>query len=358
MLFLAIQRLSNVLLPFFIAWLLAYFLQPIVRFFQYKLKLKSRVLSVASTLLFFFASLFGALWLLTPMVTSEVTKLSHLIVVYSNQLDMNTILPYSMQHEVVKYLNHLNIQSVLQNENIMTGLKNIAPQIWNFVNGSLDFVLGLAIVIIVFLYLIFILLDYEIISESWIGIIPSKYRTLVMEIVSDLENGMNRYFRGQALVSLIVGILFSIGFSIIQLPLAIVLGLLVGLFTMVPYLKVILIIPCVTLGWLQSVETGQPFGSVMLGIVIVFLVIQTLEDVVISPKIMGRVTGLKPAVILLSLSIWGSLMGVLGMIIALPMTTLILSYYKRFVLKEIQPSSDFDSDEPMINLQNEEKSLD
>ncbi|HEY5591611.1 MAG TPA: AI-2E family transporter, partial [Paludibacter sp.] len=57
--------------------------------------------------------------------------------------------------------------------------------------------------------------------------------------------------------------------------------------------------------------------------------------VLISPKIMGKVTGLNPAVILLSLSIWGSLMGMVGMIIALPMTTLIISYYKRFVLKKI-----------------------
>ncbi|MFZ4725235.1 MAG: AI-2E family transporter, partial [Paludibacter sp.] len=336
LLFLVIQRLSNVLLPFLIAWLLAYLLQPLVRFFQYTLKLKSRVLSVICTLFLFVMSLGATIWFLTPLVISEVTKLSQLIVIYSNQLDFNSFVPIAWQNEIMNYLKHLNIKSVLQDENIMSGVKNLAPQLWNMINSSLDFVLGLAIVIIVFLYLIFILLDFEMIAESWYGIIPPKYRTLVMEIMSDLENGMNRYFRGQALVSLIVGVLFAIGFSIIQLPLAIVLGLLVGLFTMVPYLKVILLIPCATSGWLQSIETGQPFGSVLLGIAIVYIIIQTLEDVVISPKIMGKVTGLKPAVILLSLSIWGSLMGVLGMIIALPMTTLILSYYKRFVIKDIQ----------------------
>jgi predicted PurR-regulated permease PerM len=73
---------------------------------------------------------------------------------------------------------------------------------------------------------------------------------------------------------------------------------------------------------------------VLLGIAIVFALVQVLEDMVLTPKIMGRVTGLNPAVILLSLSVWGSLMGMVGMIIALPMTTLIISYYKRFVLKE------------------------
>ena len=69
-----------------------------------------------------------------------------------------------------------------------------------------------------------------------------------------------------------------------------------------------------------------------LAVVIVFVVVQLFQDLFLVPKIMGKVTGLKPAVILLSLSVWGSLMGIIGMIIALPLTTLIVSYYKRWVL--------------------------
>ena len=335
LLFIIVKRLSNVLLPFLIAWLLAYLLQPVVRFFQYKLKFKSRVLSMTCTLLLFLGSLSAVIWALTPLVSIEISKLSQSIVLYSKGLNLNTYLPVAWQKEIIYYLSHLNIQTVLHDENIMSGIKNLAPQLWNLINGSLDFVLGLTVVIIVFLYLIFILLDYEKISADWFKIIPPKYRSIATEIMIDLETGMNRYFRGQGLVALIVGVLFAIGFSIIQLPLAIALGLLVGLLTMVPYLKIILIIPCIALGFLQSTETGQPYGSILIGIALVFLVIQILEDVLISPKIMGKVTGLNPAVILLSLSIWGSLMGMVGMIIALPMTTLIISYYKRFVLKKI-----------------------
>ncbi|MFA6582128.1 MAG: AI-2E family transporter, partial [Paludibacter sp.] len=80
---------------------------------------------------------------------------------------------------------------------------------------------------------------------------------------------------------------------------------------------------------------GQSYGSILLGIAIVFIIIQILEELILVPRIMGKVTGLNPAVILLSLSIWGALMGMVGMIIALPMTTLIISYYKRYVLKEV-----------------------
>lgn len=334
LLFFMVKRLSDALLPFLIAWFIAYLLQPVVRFFQYKLRLKSRVLSVVSTLLLFLGGLGSVMWFIIPLVISEMTKLSQLIIIYSQGINMKSFLPVVWQNEIMNYLSNLNFQRILHDENIMSGVKKIAPQLWNLINGSLDFLLGFTVVVIVFLYLIFILLDYEKIAADWFHIIPPKYRSIVTEIMNDLEISMNRYFRGQALVALIVGILFSIGFSIIQLPLAIVLGLLIGVLTMVPYLKVILIIPCVASGFLQSVETGQSFGSILLGIGIVFIVIQALEDMLITPKIMGRVTGLNPAVILLSLSIWGSLMGMVGMIIALPMTTLMVSYYKRFVLKE------------------------
>jgi predicted PurR-regulated permease PerM len=77
---------------------------------------------------------------------------------------------------------------------------------------------------------------------------------------------------------------------------------------------------------------------------VVFILIQVIEDMVLTPRIMGRVTGLKPAVILLSLSVWGSLMGMVGMIIALPMTTLMISYYKRFVLDDVPDDESIDDE--------------
>jgi predicted PurR-regulated permease PerM len=337
LLYLLIIRLSNVLLPFLVAWLLAYLLQPFVSFFQHKLKLKSRFLSILATLLLFFGSLTGIIWMLVPIISVEVQKLSQLVISYSQNLSVGSFLPAAWQYQIQHYLSHLNFQSILKDQNIMDGMRKLAPQLWDFINGSLDFVLGFSVVIIVLLYLIFILLDYEKISAAMFGIIPPKHKKLITEVIFDMENGMNRYFRGQALIALIVGGLFIIGFSIIGLPLAIVMGLLIGILNMVPYLKTVAIIPTLLLGLLQSFETGQSIGSVLLGIAIVFLVIQAIEDLLLTPRIMGKVTGLNPAIILLSLSIWGSLMGMVGLIIALPMTTLIISYYKRFVLEENKP---------------------
>lgn len=332
LLFLLVKRLSTALLPFLSAWLMAYLLHPIVCFFQYKLKLKNRILSIIVTLVLLAGVLVGLVLFLTPLINSEVEKMSTLIVLYTQGFTVDTFLPSVWQDEIRNYLSQLNVHSAMRDENIVGAVKKLAPQLWMLVNGSLSFLFGLTVVLVVFMYLIFILLDYENIAKGMFQIIPPKYRPLITDILLDLEQGMNRYFRGQALVALIVGVLFTIGFSIVGLPLAIVTGLLLGVLTLVPYLKIIGVLPCLILALLQSAQTGQSYWSVLLGIAIVFAIVQGIEDFFLVPKIMGRVTGLNPAVILLSLSVWGSLMGMIGLIIALPMTTLVISYYKRFVL--------------------------
>jgi predicted PurR-regulated permease PerM len=147
--FFLINRLSGALLPFLIAWLLAYLLQPIVRFFQVKLKLKSLLLSIICTLLVIFGSLIGIIWYLTPIVTNEISKLSELILIYTKGINVNTLLPVAWQNDIRYYLSHLNIESIMKDQNVMEVVKKIAPELWNIVNSSLDFILSLAVVIIV-----------------------------------------------------------------------------------------------------------------------------------------------------------------------------------------------------------------
>ena len=345
LLFLLIQRLSNVLLPFLIAWLLAYLLHPIVSFFQYKLKFRFRVLSIFTALVLIISVITGVLILITPMISKEIVSMSKLISLYIQGVNVDSLIPISWQNEIRIYLSNIDIQSSLTNPTLQSALKKIAPQFIQIANGSLSFILGFALVFVVFLYTIFILLDYENVSQGWFQIIPQKYRSLIQDIVHDIEIGMNRYFRGQALVALIVGILFIIGFSIIGLPMAILFGVFVGILNLVPYLQTISFIPALFLVFMESIQNGSSFGSELLALAIVYAVVQITQDMILVPRIMGKVTGLKPAVILLALSVWGSLMGLVGVIIALPLTTLIISYYKRFILhdeKLISQNNDID----------------
>ena len=186
----------------------------------------------------------------------------------------------------------------------------------------------------VVLYTLFILLDYEDICSGWPNLLPEKYRQFAKQLVGDVEDSMNKYFRGQAMVALCVGILFSIGFLIIGFPMAVGLGMFIGLLNMVPYLQLLGFIPTILLAIVKAADTGQNFWIILLMALAVFAIVQIIQDTFLTPKIMGHVTGLNSAIILLSLSIWGSLLGILGMIIALPMTTLLISYYQRYVIAE------------------------
>jgi predicted PurR-regulated permease PerM len=90
----------------------------------------------------------------------------------------------------------------------------------------------------------------------------------------------------------------------------------------------------VLLALLKAAETGENFWGILLMVGLVYIIVQLIQDLIIVPKIMGRIMGMSPALILLSLSVWGYVFGFIGLIIALPLTTLALSYYKRYIIRE------------------------
>ncbi len=331
---LLVKRLSSVLLPFFIAWLLAYMLYPLVRFLQYKCKLRNRVFSIAVALILVLAGLTGIIFLVVPPIIEEVTKLSEYIAPLAHQYLGESGIVDSIDKFIKQFVNENSIVKLIQQNNVMDALQAGLSQVWSLIAQTLGFIVGIFTVFVVFLYMFFILLDYEKLSAGFIHLIPSEQRPFATQLIGDVEKGMNSYFRGQSLIAFIVGILFSIGFLIIDFPLAVGLGLFIGLLNLVPYLQLIGFIPTIVLALMKSIETGQNFWIILLMALAVFAVVQAIQDLYLTPRIMGHVMGLNPAVILLSLSIWGSLLGFIGLIIALPLTTLCLSYYSRFVLKE------------------------
>lgn len=327
-----INYLSGVLLPFVIACVIAYMIYPIVKFFQYKLHFKYRGLSIITVLILIFAILTGIVLFVIPPIINEGIHIKDLLNTYITTSTSSSSIPDFLRQLIVDNIDMNRLNDFLSKENIMQYSKALLPKVWNILAQSMNILFGIFTSFIIILYLFFILLDYEKLEKGWINIIPRRYRRFFSHLAEDLEEGMSGYFRGQSLVALCVGILFSIGFLIIDFPMAIGLGLFIGLLNLVPYLQIIGFIPTIILAALKAAETGQNFWWIFIAAMAVFAVVQTIQDFLLVPKIMGKITGLNPAIILLSLSIWGALMGIIGMIIALPMTTLILSYYKRFIL--------------------------
>ena len=329
-----LKRLSGVLLPFFLAWLIAYLIYPLVSFFQHKLRLKNRIISIFCAL--FTLSVIGsvAFYLLVPPMIQEFLRVKDLLIEYFSTTHTASNVPTTLSEFIRQIIDLHILEQMFSQENILDALKVTVPKLWSLISESINLLFGFFTVFLILLYIVFILLDYESISEGWAHLMPKKYRKTVTGILNDVKDGMNRYFRGQALVALCVGILFSIGFLIIDFPLAIGLGLFIGALNMVPYLQIIGFVPTIMLAILKAADTGDNFWIIIASAAAVFIVVQIIQDGYLVPRIMGKITGLNPAIILLSLSIWGSLMGMLGMIIALPLTTLMLSYYQRYIINQ------------------------
>lgn len=327
--YLLLRKLSGVLMPFVVAWLVAYMLNPFVNFIQKKCHIKLRWVAILITFILFIVVVGGICWLIIPAAINEILTLKDIIVKYVN--DNN--LPGLFTEYVMPYISSTeDVKEYFSVGDLTTFLETMLPKIFSLISSSISAVFGVVMFLISFIYLFYILMDYEKMTKGYIKYVPQKHRAFVQGLVADVEEGMNSYFRGQSLVALCVGILFSIGFVIIGFPMAIPLGLFIGFLNLVPYLQVLGFVPTVILSLLKSYETGQNFWGILLAALLVFAVVQIIQDGFLVPKIMGNVTGLNGAVILLSLSVWGVLLGFVGLIIALPLTTLLISYYKRYVI--------------------------
>lgn len=329
-----IAVLRNALLPFLIAWLLAYMMQPFVKFFQYKLKLKSRILAIMAVIISASLVIGIVTALVVPSIAQEADRTLSLMRTHNPAEGHIPLIPESWVEYLETNVDINQLMELLSRENIQNAIKQLAPKVWSILSNTFSILFSITIIFVIMLYFIFILLDYEKIANGWIKLIPATHRSFAQGLADDVEQSMNRYFRGQSLIALCVGVLLSIGFKIVGFPLGVTLGLFIGFLNLIPYLQAIGIIPMVILSLLKSAETGQNFWIILgLGLLVLGIV-QCIQDLYLTPRIMGKAMGLNPAIILLSLSIWGTLLGFIGLIIALPLTTLCLSYYKRFILME------------------------
>lgn len=330
--FVIVKELSNVLLPFFVAWFLAYLLYPLVKFVQYKMHVPTRALSIIVTLVFVAAVVGGVIYLIIPPMLEQFDKLGGILSRYIHQTTHTNNITALVRDWAAE--NQRAIVSFFRSRDFTDALKSAMPKLFNMLGQTANVVISIVASCTMLLYMFFILLDYEYLTNSWIKIFPKKSRPFWHELATDVEREMNNYVRGQGLVSLCMGILFCIGFTIIGFPMAIGLGILIGIMNLVPYLHTFALIPTAFLAILKAADTGQNFWIIFLSALAVFAVVQMICDMIVTPKIMGKAMGLNPAILLLSLSVWGALLGFIGLLIALPLTTLIIAYWQRYVTRE------------------------
>ncbi|MDE6006430.1 MAG: AI-2E family transporter [Muribaculaceae bacterium] len=322
-----IRYLSDVLLPFVVACFFAYLLQPLVEFNRKWLGTKGRVIASIVTILDL-TLLFGVFcYIFVPTIISEAEVLGNIVKEVTEGRRPVPEYYRSIIAFVERYANPWQLQRMLASMHI----EEIVAKGSSILAESIDVImqaLGWALTLI---YLLFILIDYPRIVRGFKLIFPARYRDRALVVVNDVKTNMQSYFRGQGLVAICAAVLYCLGFTIIGLPLAIPMGIIVGILYMIPYFQYVTLIPVAIICFIYSLGGQVHFLPLFGKSLLVYLVSQSVCDYIITPRIMGKELGLNPAMILLSLSIWGSLLGIIGMIIALPATSLILTYYEKYI---------------------------
>lgn len=335
-----ISTLSGVLLPFLVGCLVAYILEPFVQFNRALLNLRGRVIATLVTLfeVFFFMCVLGYIFI--PMIVHEAAQMAAMLKTYATSELTIPFIPEGLHAFLRRHLDFNLLTTMLSREEWTRMIEEAVSASWSLISGSISLLMTVFSWVIVLLYIVFIMIDYERISRGFGHLVMPRYRPVVFSVARDVKESMNRYFRGQALVALCVGILFSIGFLIIGLPLAVVLGLFIGVLNMVPYLQLISLVPATMICLFCAVEGDVSFWTLFWEMIAVYIIVQAIQDLILTPRIIGKAMSMNPAIIFFSLSVWGTLLGMIGLIIAIPLTTLLLSYYDRYMLR-----SELDDDE-------------
>ena len=336
---LLLDYLSDVLLPFVTGLVVAYFLDPVTNRVQHVIK--QRVLAALFTLVSITLAVSLVVWFMVPMVGNELADMGRTVSKMAANTELAQAakehLPENVWEEVNEILKRDDVKRYLTSDGAVQMAKDTAkkllPGVWGVLSGAgnvLTFITGL---LVIMLYVVFLLIDYHNMAARWRDYLPPSMRDDVSGFVEEFIQATNRYFRSQALVACCVAVLFAIGFSIIGLPLAILMGIFIGLLNMVPYLQIVGTIPCLLLAGLKALEQGDNFLGALGLVLLVFGVVQLIQETVLVSRFQGEAMGLSPAIILLSISVWGKLLGFLGLILALPLTCLGLAYYRRYLWK-------------------------
>lgn len=226
--------LSSVLLPFFIAWFFAYLLYPVVMFIENKMHVRIRALSIIIAMLTMIAVIGGVIWLIIPPMIDQFDKMGDVLTKWLHQTthtnNLTALIKEWMQN------NQDQIERFLRSKDFSDTMKSTMPKLFAVVGQTANVLLSIIASMITLLYMFFILLDYETLTANWVRIFPKKNRPFWQALMNDVKRELNNYIRGQGMVALCMGIMFCIGFTIIGFPMAIGLGILIGILDLVPYL--------------------------------------------------------------------------------------------------------------------------
>ena len=304
----------RVVAPFFIAFALAYLLDPLVdRLAGCKL---SRTLSVLVLMLGFFFLVLGSGILLVPIFSMQAESLAKNIPVYVGVFQewFRPIL------DMISGLDPARVEAFVNEGMSRIGelpikvLQFSSKFIWGSISNLFNIVLMFANLVIIPVVMFYLLRDFDSINEKLLKLVPPRFQVKTKDIVLEIDQVLSSFVRGQLMVAGLMGTMYSIGLYLCDTPMSLSLGMMAGIVNLVPYLGLVLgFVPSALLTYMHTQE-WMP----VLAVAGVFGVVQALEGMVITPRVVGENIGLHPVAVILAVLLGGELFVLAGMILGVP----------------------------------------
>lgn len=353
-----VYYLRGVLAPFVGAFLIAYVVNPVVDKIEFWVRLflrkprfasvpkrAARIVATLATLILMSLAITAFCLIFIPQVTAECNRFVTLVKKFMSDSawlqPVLSIVPSDWRAELQNLTVGTELVNTLQSidfwETLQSMIAKLLPGALGVLSGTATVVLTLVSVVFIAMYTTFLMLDMPKITRKVRILIPleSEDRPDILRKTNLL---MKAYFRSQSLVAFIVGGLYAISFGVIGFPMGIAFGMFIGILNMVPYLQAASMPIAAFLGIIYSLDTGMPYWQVLLVIAAIYLIIQIVEDMLIIPRIVGTEMNLPPVLILLSISVWGKLLGFIGLVCAIPFTCIVIAIFQQYVEHRLFPN--------------------
>lgn len=313
--------LQGALTPLAVSLIIAYFLDPIVRWLE-RHGIRRR-LGVLALMLIAIGLLCVVLFVILPALVGQIAELARNLPAY-----LDTALRW-----VLPRLDALGVDvptswtAAFDQVRASIGVERLGgwtQQLLGTVSGTLGAIVGVFVIPVIAYYM---LAEFGAVKAGFVSLIPPRYRDAVVSRWQKVDHLLSGFLRGQLTVCVILGVLYAAGFAILGVPLAMLIGLISGMVAFIPYIGSAL---ALTLAAALCVfEYG--LGLRLAGVVGWYFIVQNLEGFVLTPRIVGSSVGLHPMTVIVALLIGGNLLGFLGLLVAVPVAAVVQVFVREIV---------------------------
>ncbi len=324
-----VYLLSSVMTPFVIAAFLAYLTDPMVNHMQaWKVP---RTLATILVFVILGIILMILLLIIVPMLEQQIVLMINTIPAIINWAQTDVV-PWLNKKFGVTHL--INITWIKQNiTNNLSGAGSIATSVLRTISHSgmtvFSWLVNLILIPVVMFYL---LRDWDLLENGCHKLMPRSIEPVAVKLLKQCDEVLSAFIRGQLMVMLCLGILYSVGMSIVGLDLALLIGMIAGIVSIVPYLGFIIGITSATIAALVQFHDWLH----VIGIWVVFAVAQTIEATTLTPWLVGDKIGLHPVAVIFAILAGGELFGFVGILLALPVSAVIMVFIRYFTGRYVQ----------------------